>query len=51
MEEVHHQHKETAWGWVAALDQWRRTRARRRLRPDAPVVTAWAARPCDDRTA
>lgn len=32
MEEVHHTHKETAWGWTAVLDDWRRSRTRQRLR-------------------
>ncbi|MBU1385199.1 MAG: hypothetical protein KKG14_10985 [Alphaproteobacteria bacterium] len=32
MEEVHRTHKEPAWGWVAVLNDWRRSRARARLR-------------------
>lgn len=32
MEEAHHTHKEPAWGWAAVLDDWRRSRTRRRLR-------------------
>ncbi|MFN3930177.1 MAG: hypothetical protein ACK4JY_00385 [Brevundimonas sp.] len=32
MEEAHRTHKEPAWGWVAVLNDWRRSRARARLR-------------------
>lgn len=32
MEEMHHTHKEPAWGWISVLEDWRRSRARRRLR-------------------
>lgn len=38
MEEAHHTHKETAWGWAAVLDDWRRSRTRRRLRTPSPVL-------------
>ena len=43
MEELHRTHKETAWGWVAVLDDWRRSRARRMQRSNAQPVTAWPA--------
>ena len=33
MEEAHRVHKEAAWGWVNALDDWRRSRTRARLKP------------------
>ena len=32
MEEIHHTHKEPAWGWLAALQGWRLSRTRQRLR-------------------
>jgi hypothetical protein len=32
MEELHRIHKETAWGWVAVLTDWRRSRTRPRIR-------------------
>lgn len=32
MEEAHKTHKDTAWGWVAALADWKTSRTRRRLR-------------------
>lgn len=32
MEEMHHTHKEPAWGWASVLEDWRRSRTRRRLR-------------------
>jgi hypothetical protein len=35
MEEAHHTHKETAWGWAQVLNDWRRSRARQRLRTPA----------------
>jgi hypothetical protein len=44
MEEMHRTHKDTAWGWVAALEDWRRSRTRRRLRRNPRVVTPWSAR-------
>ena len=37
MEEIHRIHKEPAWGWVAVLNDWRRSRARARLRGPQPV--------------
>ena len=39
MEEAHRVHKEAAWGWVNALDDWRRSRTRARLRKSQRVVT------------
>ena len=41
MEEIHHTHKETAWGWVAVLEDWRRSRARRVQRSQATAAAAW----------
>lgn len=38
MEEVHRIHKEVAWGWVALLDDWRRSRTRARIRAPQPIV-------------
>jgi hypothetical protein len=38
MEEVHHTHKEAAWGWAAVLNDWRRSRARARLRKPLRVL-------------
>jgi hypothetical protein len=38
MEEIHHTHKEPAWGWAAVLQDWRRSRARARLRKPLQVV-------------
>ncbi len=32
MEEAHKTHKDTAWGWVAVLADWKTSRTRRRLR-------------------
>lgn len=32
MEEAHKMHKDTAWGWVAVLADWKNSRTRRRLR-------------------
>ncbi len=32
MEEIHHTHKEPAWGWASVLGDWRRSRSRARLR-------------------
>ena len=43
MEEIHHTHKETAWGWVAVLEDWRRSRARRMQRSNAHKATLWRA--------
>lgn len=34
MEEMHRTHKEPAWGWASVLEDWRRSRTRRRLRAD-----------------
>lgn len=39
MEELHHTHKETAWGWVSVLNDWRRSRTRQRLRTSPLSVT------------
>lgn len=39
MEEMHHTHKEHAWGWASVLDDWRRSRTRRRLRAQANSPT------------
>jgi hypothetical protein len=39
MEEMHHTHKEHAWGWASVLDDWRRSRTRRRLRAQAGLPT------------
>lgn len=36
MEELHRTHKDSSWGWVQALSDWRRSRTRRRLRAPAP---------------
>ena len=41
MEEIHHTHKETAWGWVAVLQDWRRSRARRMQRANTTTGTVW----------
>ncbi len=35
MEEMYRTHKEAAWGWASVLDDWRRSRTRRRLRGPA----------------
>lgn len=32
MEEAHHSHKQTTWGWVALLADWKNSRTRLRLR-------------------
>ena len=32
MEEAHRTHKEPEWGWVAVLNDWRRSRVRARIR-------------------
>lgn len=37
MEEMHHTHKEPAWGWVSVLNDWRLSRTRRRLRAQTTV--------------
>lgn len=39
MEEMHHTHKEHAWGWASVLNEWRRSRTRRRLRAQANFPT------------
>ncbi len=39
MEEAHRTHQEPAWGWVAVLNDWRRSRTRQRLRTPPRVVT------------
>ncbi len=39
MEEAHHIHKETAWGWSEVLKDWRRSRTRQRLRTPSRIVT------------
>ncbi|WP_291832223.1 hypothetical protein [Brevundimonas sp.] len=38
---MHHTHKEPAWGWVAVLEEWRRSRTRRIVRAQAgsPAAT------------
>lgn len=51
MEEAHHTHKEPAWGWLAALAEWRRSRTRRALTRERHVVTPWSLRAYDDWTA
>lgn len=51
MEEMHHTHKETAWGWMAVLQDWRRSRTRERLRRDRRVATPWNPRAFADWTA
>lgn len=51
MEEMHRTHKDSAWGWVAALDDWRRSRTRQRLRRSHHVVTPWSLRSFSDWTA
>lgn len=38
MEEIHHTHKEAAWGWASVLGDWRRSRSRARLRKPLPVA-------------
>jgi len=41
VEEIHHTHKEPAWGWVSVLKDWRRSRTRARIRKaDRIVATA-----------
>jgi hypothetical protein len=42
MEEMHRTHKEAAWGWVSALNDWRRSRTRQRLRTPSRIVTPWS---------
>jgi hypothetical protein len=42
MEEMHHTHKEPAWGWVSVLEGWRRSRTRQRLRTPSRIVTPWS---------
>ena len=42
MEEAHHTHKETPWGWTEVLKDWRRSRTRQRLRTPVRVVTPWS---------
>lgn len=42
MEEMHRMHKEPAWGWTAVLEDWRRSRTRRRLRTPIPAPRAAA---------
>ncbi len=50
MEEVHHNHKDAAWGWfgvlLALLDGFPRARTRPQPRRRAPgmVVTPWSHR-------
>ncbi len=39
MEEIHHVHKEAAWGWAMVLRDWRRSRTRARIRrPHRPAT-------------
>jgi hypothetical protein len=42
MKEMHRTHKEAAWGWVSALNDWRRSRTRQRLRTPSRIVTPWS---------
>lgn len=42
MEEMHHTHKEPAWGWASMLKDWRRIRTRQRLRTPPRIVTPWS---------
>lgn len=44
MEEMHRTHKDTAWGWVAAMDSWRHSRTRQRLRRNRGAVGPWNTR-------
>jgi hypothetical protein len=44
MEELHHTHKEAAWGWAATLNDWRKSRARQRLRRASRMETPWSMR-------
>jgi hypothetical protein len=39
MEEMHHTHKEPAWGWMSVLNDWRQSRMRRRLRAQVAART------------
>lgn len=39
MEEIHHTHKEPAWGWASVLNDWRRSRSRARLRKAQRIAT------------
>jgi hypothetical protein len=39
MEEIHHTHKEPAWGWASVLNDWRRSRTRARIRKPQRIVT------------
>jgi hypothetical protein len=39
MEERHCTHKEPAWGWMSVIEDWRRSRTRRRLRAVTGQVT------------
>lgn len=45
MEEVHHNHKETAWDWLGELMRFA-PRPKRRARTASPVftVTPWSSR-------
>lgn len=40
MEEIHHTHKEPAWGWASMLNGWRRSRTRARLRKPQRIVAS-----------
>jgi hypothetical protein len=42
MEEIHHTHKEPAWGWASVLNDWRRSRTRARIRKSPRVVKTWS---------
>lgn len=39
MEEIHHVHKEAAWGWATVLRDWRRSRTRARIRRPQRAAT------------
>lgn len=39
MEEIHHTHKEPAWGWASVLSDWRASRSRARLRKSRRIAT------------
>ena len=40
MEGMQRTHKEPAWGWVAVVNDWRRSRTRRRIRTPRSSVAS-----------
>jgi len=39
MEEMHRTHKDVPFGWVQAIDDWRKSRTRRRMRAARGVAS------------